>query len=149
MKTTEKVRGTSQDISSKARRIRTFIADDSPFMLVLLSRILTRDERFTIVGSATDGVKAFYRASMSHPDLVLMDTHMSGVDGAEVTRWLKQLKTAPIVFLVTSDDRPEVRRRSLNAGADAFFLKSDNLAVELRGAIQKFFPDHLAEKNGQ
>lgn len=126
--------------------IRTFMVDDSPFILVLLARILARDKRVLIVGSATEGQKAFQSVTMAHPDLVLMDLHMPGADGAEITRWLKQLRNPPIVLMVTSDDTPEARTRCLRAGADAFLVKDGDLAAELQAAIQNFFGKCLEKK---
>jgi len=134
------------DICSTDGTIRVFMVDDSPSMLVLLGRILARDERVLIVGSATEGHKAFQSASLAHPDLVLMDLHMPGADGAEITRWLKQLQNPPIVLMVTSDDSTEARTRCLRAGADAFLIKGEDLVVQLRTTIQKFFGEHLDER---
>lgn len=127
--------------------IRAFMVDDSPFMLVLLARLLAKDKRITVVGSASDGPRAFQLASMSRPDLVLMDLHMPGADGAEITRWLKQLRNPPILFVLTSDESPHARARSLAAGADAFLIKAEDLAVELPRAIEKFFGEGLQPKN--
>lgn len=121
------------------RAIRTFLADDSPFLLALLARVLAKDERITIVGSATDGRRAFQCACMSHPDLVLIDLHMAGSDSLEIARWLKQLRNPPIVIVITADDSRISRARSLAAGADAFLLKTEDLAVQLRRAIHNFF----------
>lgn len=129
----------SSDGHSVTRTIRTYLVDDSPFMLVLLARMLAKDERILIVGSVTDSQKAFQSALMARPDLVLMDLHMPGMDGVEVTRWLKQLQNPPAVFMVTSDESPHAQTRCLRAGADAFLVKSPNLAVQLERAIQKFF----------
>ena len=50
---------------------RTFLADDDPSMMALLGRILSTNERITIVGSAMDGRNALHSASISQPDLVL------------------------------------------------------------------------------
>jgi CheY-like chemotaxis protein len=130
-----------------AEPIRTFLADDDPSMIALLGRILSTNERITIVGSGMDGRNALDSASKSQPDLVLMDRHMPGLDGAEATRRLKQLPNPPIIFLVTSDDSPESRARSLNAGADAFLVKAADLAVQLNTAIQNSFTDEVVEKN--
>lgn len=119
--------------------VRTFILDDSPFMLALLARVLAKNKRITIVGSATDGRQAFQYALMSRPDLVLIDLHMPGLDGLEMTRWFKQLPHPPIIFVLTSDESPMSRTRSLAAGADAFLLKAEDLAVRLQTAIENFF----------
>jgi DNA-binding NarL/FixJ family response regulator len=122
------------------RTIRTFLAEDSPLLMALLARIVSQDERVLIVGSAADGQKALCNASTLVPDLVITDLHMPGMDGAEVARRLKQLPVPPTIIIVTSDDTPEARARSLAAGADAFFPKAPKLAPKLRSAVQEFFP---------
>ena len=128
--------------------IRTFLADGSPFMLALLGRILAKNDRIIFVGSATDGQKAVRSASTLHLDLAVLDLHMPGLDGAEATRLLKDLPNPPTVFVVSSDDSFEARTRSLALGADAFVVKSMDLAAELHTAIKNFFSDNLAENKG-
>lgn len=126
-------------LNNAPKSIRTFMLDDSPFMLALLARVLARSKRITIVGSATDGRQAFQFALMSRPHLILIDLHMPGLDGLEMTRWFKQLPHPPVVFVLTSDDSPMSRTRSLAAGADAFLLKVEDLGVRLQKAIENFF----------
>jgi CheY-like chemotaxis protein len=131
------------------RLIRTFLAEDSPLLMMLLARIVSKNQRVFIVGAATDGRKALGNASTLQPDLVITDLHMPGMDGAEVTRRLKQLPNPPIIFVVTSDDTPEARARSMAAGADAFLVKAGNLAPRLLSAIQEFFPDDLEPNDAE
>ncbi len=80
-----------------ARTIRTFLAEDCPMMLLRLARTLANDKRTLIIGSASDGRKAFGHASSLQPDLVMTDLHMPGLDGAEATRLLKQRPNPPIM----------------------------------------------------
>lgn len=132
-----------------ARTLRTFLAEDSPLLMALLARIVSKDERVFIVGSAVDGRKAVCNARSLQPDLVITDLHMPGLDGAEATRLLKQRPNPPIIFVVTSDDTPEARSKCLAAGADAFLVKAGNLAPQLRSAIQEFFPDDIDENDAE
>jgi CheY-like chemotaxis protein len=125
------------------RPIRTFLAEDSPLLMRLLAGILSKHQRVFIVGSAPDGGKALHNTSTLQPDLVLMDLHMPGLDGAEATRILKQRPNPPIICVVTSDDTPEARTRCRAAGADAFVVKAGNLAARLLSVIEEFFPDDL------
>jgi DNA-binding NarL/FixJ family response regulator len=125
------------------RTIRVFLAEDCPFFMPLLARIVSKNRRISIVGSAADGRKAFCHASTLQLDLVVTNLHMPGLDGAEVARRLKQLPNPPIVFIVTSDDTPEARAKCMAAGADAFLVKAANLVPQLLSAIQEFFPDDL------
>ena len=131
------------------RTIRTLLAEDSPLLMALLARIVTKNQRVFIVGSATNGQKALWNASTLQLDLVVTDLHMPGMDGAEATRRLKQLPTPPIIFVVTSDDTPEARARCLAAGADVFLVKAGNLAPRLLSAIQEFFPDDLEQNDAE
>ena len=126
----------------KAPPIHAFIAEDSLMTMALLTRILSKDERITVVGSATDGWEALCYASSLDPDLVLVDLHMPGLDGAEVARRLKRRPKPPTIFVVTSDDSPESRARCLTAGADAFLVKTKDLPARLHAAIQSFWPSH-------
>lgn len=131
------------------RAIRTFLAEDSPLLMALLAKIVSRDERVFIVGSATDGCKAVRNAPTLQPDLVITDLHMPGLDGAEAARHLKELPNPPIIFVATSDDTPEARARCMAAGADAFLAKVGNFAPRLLSAIQEFFPDDLDENEAE
>jgi DNA-binding NarL/FixJ family response regulator len=131
------------------RTIRTFLAEDSPLLMALLARIVWKEKRVLIVGSASNGHKAVCNAPTLQPDLVITDLHMPGLDGAEVARRLKQLANPPIIFVVTSDDTPEARARSIAVSADAFLLKAGNLAPRLLSAIQEFFPDDLEQNNAE
>jgi DNA-binding NarL/FixJ family response regulator len=113
--------------------------------MALLARIVSKDQRVMIVGSATDGRKAFRNASTLAPDLVITDLNMPGMDGGELTRRLKQLPNPPVVLVATADDTREAQQRCLMAGADAFLVKTDNLVSRLLVAIQELFPNHLPE----
>lgn len=126
--------------------IRTFLADDSPFNLLFLSRLLERDPRISIVGLATDGVHAIRSLSHAAVHLVLVDLHMPGLDGANTAWRLKQLPQPPRVLVVTSDDSPEARARVQMAGADGLLLKAPNLEVQLRTALQTLFHDAPASE---
>ena len=131
------------------RIIRTFLAEDSPFLMALLAKIVSKDKRVFIVGSATDGRKAVGNAPTLQPDLVITDLHMPGLDGAEVTRHLKQLPNPPVILVATGDDTSGAWARSMAAGADAFLVKAGNLAPRLLSAIQEFFPDDLEPNDAE
>lgn len=90
---------------------------------------LTRIEK--ILGSAgyrvtkaLDGIAAIRSAQTNHPDLVLLDQVMPGVDGCGVCALLKQDHSfhAPIVVLSGRTGEKDVKA-ALVAGADAFLAK--------------------------
>ena len=142
-RTVTRVTPAPKDDRFPARTVRTLLAEDSPVMMMLLARTLTSDRRTFIIGAACNGRKALGYASTLQPDLVVTDLHMPGLDGAEVTRHLKQQPNPPIIFVVTSDDTLEARARCVAAGADAFLVKGENLVTQLLATIKEFFPDDL------
>jgi DNA-binding NarL/FixJ family response regulator len=130
--------------SDDSQKIQTFLAHDSPVLMTLLARILSKDERVIIAGSANDGWKALCYASTLLPDLVIVGLHLPGLDGEKLVRNLKQQQNPPTIFVVTSDDSPETRAKCLAAGADAFLLKTKDLSVRLNAAVQGFWPRRSA-----
>jgi len=108
-------------------------------MLQALKGFLARDHRFEVVGTAGDGHQALLAAASLNPQLVLVDLHMPHLDGAGVTRCLKQFDNPPVVFIITSDDSIASRAVSAAAGADAFLVKSSNLPSQLKSKLQKWF----------
>jgi Response regulator containing a CheY-like receiver domain and an HTH DNA-binding domain len=120
-------------------RVRTLVVDDSPFMLKILAQILEAAGNFDLVGTATDGCKALRYVSMLSPDLVLMDIHMPGLNGVQVTRSIKQSEHSPVVILASSDDSSVTKTTAEEAGADAFVSKEGNLRNQLMGALQDLF----------
>ena len=126
------------------KKIQTFLAEDSPLVTSLLARILSKDERVIIAGSVADGWKALCYASTLQPDLVIVGLHLPGLDGEGLVRRLKLQQNPPIIFVVTSDDSPELRARCLTAGADAFLVKTKDLPARLHAAVQSFWPRRSA-----
>jgi len=105
---------------------------------------MAREEGFTVVGSATDGLQALRYASALAPELVLMGLRLSKLSGAQATRQIKQSINPPVVFMVGSDDGPSFRAMSESAGADAFVATSPDVEVSLRSRLQEWFSPRAA-----
>ena len=72
---------------------RIVVAEDEKEFLDALSRLLTADGRFDVVGRARNGREAVELARELGPDLLVMDIEMPVLDGIEATRLLQE--TAP------------------------------------------------------
>jgi CheY-like chemotaxis protein len=75
---------------------------------------------------AEDGAEALRVFEAEQPDAVISDLQMPGLDGAELTRVLRERggsRRIPIVVLSALDDEPS-RKAGLAAGADAWLVKS-------------------------
>lgn len=71
---------------------------------------------------AGDGLTALDKARNSHPDLILLDIMLPGMDGFEVCRILRQEMTTPILMLTARDDEID-RVVGLEVGADDYLTK--------------------------
>ena len=72
------------------------------------------------------------------PNFVFLDINMPGVDGTEILAYLRRepLLIPVPVFIVTSDDQPETRRKVMKLGATAMIIKPATIDV-LEDALTK------------
>lgn len=81
---------------------------------------------FDVVGEADTGELGVRMASELHPDLVLMDVNLPGIDGLEATRLIRSDNgDSPVVFVLSTYEAGDYRERATNAGAAAFIAKAD------------------------
>ncbi|OZG67459.1 DNA-binding response regulator [Bifidobacterium eulemuris] len=107
--------------------IRVSVIDDDPMICQAMSLILTdySSGRIHVVSTSTDGTAAVERARDEHPDVVLMDIAMPGMDGIDATRMLRSLSPAPHVLILTSLSPSNTVERAIEAGAEGFVSKTD------------------------
>ena len=74
------------------------------------------------VETVGDGQSALQSARNSHPDLILLDIMLPGIDGFEVCRILRQEMSTPILMLTARDDEID-RVVGLEVGADDYLTK--------------------------
>ncbi|MEV0292679.1 response regulator transcription factor [Nocardia sp. NPDC050710] len=103
--------------------IRVLIADDHGAIRAGLRMILDNAEGIEVVGEAADGDIAVTQARALHPDVVLMDVRMPGVDGITATERITADGLARVLILTTFD-LDEYVFRTLRAGASGYVLKS-------------------------
>jgi DNA-binding NarL/FixJ family response regulator len=124
--------------------IRVLIADDQALVRAGFRMILDGTADMTVVGEAADGLQALTVAGQTHPDVVLMDVRMPGIDGIEATRRLRAAHPPddpPYVIFLTTFDLDEYVYAGLRAGAAGFLLK-DTLADELLQAVRAVAGGH-------
>jgi two-component system response regulator AlgR len=84
--------------------LRVLIADDEPLAAERLQLLLARAEGAQLVGTAFDGDSAINLTDALHPDLLLLDIAMPGLDGIGVARALAAQEPSPAVVFVTAFD---------------------------------------------
>ena len=72
------------------------------------------------------------------PHFVCLDINMPGVDGTEILAYLRrEPRLIPVaVFVITSDDQPETRKKVMQLGATAMIIKPATIDV-LEDALKK------------
>jgi two-component system, LytTR family, response regulator AlgR len=86
------------------KSLRVLIADDEPLAAERLQLLLARADGAQLVGTASDGDSAIKLTEALHPDLLLLDIAMPGVDGIGVARALAAQNPSPAVVFVTAFD---------------------------------------------
>ena len=119
---------------------RILVVDDEPQILRALGTNLKA--RGYEVDLAPTGEAALTLAARHHPDLVILDLGLPGIDGIEVIQGLRGWTQVPIVVLsVREGERDKVA--ALDAGADDYVTKPfgmDELLARLRAALRRAAP---------
>jgi len=103
--------------------IRVLLVDDQHLVREGFARLLRDVEDIDVVGEAADGATAVELARATHPDVVLMDVRMPGMDGVEATAHVVRECPETRVLVLTTFDLDEAVHRALQAGASGFLLK--------------------------
>jgi DNA-binding NarL/FixJ family response regulator len=117
--------------------IRVVLADDQVLVRAGFRLLLDIEDGFEVCGEAANGTEAIRLAHEQHPDIVVMDVRMPGLDGLAATR---QITADPAlagvkVLVLTTFDVDEYVFEALRSGASGFLLK-DTEPVELLRALR-------------
>jgi DNA-binding NarL/FixJ family response regulator len=117
--------------------IRVLIADDQVLVRSGFRLIVDAADDMSVVGEVGDGAGAVAAARAQHPDVVLMDIRMPGIDGIEATRRITRHPdtSSSRVLVLTTFDLDEYVFAALRAGASGFLLK-DTSPEDLLAAIR-------------
>jgi DNA-binding NarL/FixJ family response regulator len=115
--------------------IRVLLVDDQSLLRMGFRLILEAVPDMEVVGEAADGASGVIMASALHPDVVLMDVRMPGMDGIKATASIIEAGPASKVLILTTFDLDQYVFAGLKAGASGFMLK-DAPPAELLAAIR-------------
>ncbi|MDN6554193.1 MAG: response regulator transcription factor [Bifidobacterium mongoliense] len=113
--------------------VKVLIVDDQELVRVGFAMVIDSQDDLQVVGQAGDGAQAVELVRQLHPDVVLMDVRMPGMDGIEATKRIGAMQRAETpddgqsrptrVIVLTTFDLDEYVMAAIHAGASGFLLK--------------------------
>jgi DNA-binding NarL/FixJ family response regulator/uncharacterized protein involved in exopolysaccharide biosynthesis len=104
--------------------IRILLVDDQNTFREALRAMLKPATDIEVVGIASDGYAAIESVGIVHPDVVLIDMEMPGLNGIQATRKICEDYTDVKVLIFSMHDGDEYVSQSLSAGAMGYLLKN-------------------------
>src|SRR3970282_1388114 len=114
---------------------RVLVVDDDVKTVELVKLYLNRDGYRVL--TAYDGLEALRLAQEAHPDLIVLDLMLPGMDGLEICRTIREESDVPIIML-TARTTDEDKLTGLSLGADDYVTKPFSpreLAARVRAGL--------------
>lgn len=105
------------------RPVKLLLVDDHPIVRSGLRMLFLSEPGMTIVGEASSGQEAIEAVQRLHPDVVIMDVSMPGMNGIEATRRIKAAHPETAVLALTMYEDEQYFFEMLNAGASGYIPK--------------------------
>ena len=106
--------------------ITVVLVDDHHATRVLLRQFIELDGRLAVVGEAATGSEGIAVVGREHPDAVILDKkEMPEMTGTQALPELVRILPPVIIVMYSSDPRIKTKQFALEAGAHAYFAKSD------------------------
>jgi DNA-binding NarL/FixJ family response regulator len=113
--------------------VQVLICDDQETFRAAAREVVNATKGFEVVGESVTGEDSLLAAGRLHPDLVLMDVQLPGMDGLEASRRIRAAYPQVAVLLLSTYDPEDFAQRIPGSGAIAFIPKA------------AFGPDRLTE----
>lgn len=123
--------------------LRILIAEDHAPTRELIREYLAQEPRLKVIAETADGAEAVTLTEQHHPDLVLMDLVLKGMNGLKATQLIKKLCPTTEVIILTSyedEDLRERARQSPDLPATAFLSKRE-IPLRLLWVINSLLKD--------
>lgn len=137
-----------------SKPIRILLADDHHVVRMGLASLFDFESDLEICGVAEDGEQVVEAYRQHHPDVVLMDLRMPGIDGVEAARLIRAKDPRARILLLSAFDTDHDISRAIHAGAAGYLVKNappDELIRAIRAIHrgENYFPDQIAARMGE
>lgn len=124
-----------EDTAETRKQITILLVDDHAVIRQGLAMLLNEEPDLVVVGEADSGPAALDAVKRLHPDVVVMDFTMPGMDGDVATRRIKRDNPGVRIVGLSMHAESDAPERMLEAGADVYLPKtgpSDNVIAAIR-----------------
>lgn len=118
------------------KKITVLLVDDHSLVRRGFRRMLEDEPDMEVVGEAGDGEESIKLATKLHPQVVVMDCALPGMNGLEATRQIVQLSPDTSVLMLSMHSESTWVRQAVEAGAKGYVLKNA-MDLELGAAIRR------------
>jgi len=115
--------------------VRVVVADDHPMYRYGLSAVLEHVDSIEVVASVGDGSQLLKAVAEHHPDVVVTDLGMPGLDGVQATKVLLNDQPGLAVLVLTMHEDDEHLFAALRAGARGYLVKGAGGEEIVRGVM--------------
>jgi two-component system NarL family response regulator len=106
------------------QKIRILIVDDHYFVRVGLAECIHMESDMEVVGHASNGSHAVQEYRRTHPDILLVDLLLPGMDGIEVITAIRRESSEAKAIVLSTYHGDEDIYRAFQSGANGYLLKS-------------------------
>jgi len=107
--------------------IRLLLVDDEARVRRGLRMCMSGEPDFEVIGEAEEGGAAVFLTTELHPDVVVLDLHMRGIDGFEAAKQIAESEPSARVVILSLQDDSGARKEALASGASAFVGKQEGI----------------------
>ncbi len=114
-------------------KIKVIIADDNWEFCQILSKFISSQEEFHVLGIAKDGLEALELIEREKPDILILDIIMPHLDGLGVLERMREtnLENFPKVIILSAVGQDKITKSAIELGADYYMVKPFDFKIFL------------------
>lgn len=121
--------------------ITLVLAEDHHIVRQGIHSLLEAEADFKVIGEVSDGLEAVRMVDKLHPDILVLDLMMGGLNGLEVARQVSKQSPKTAIVVLSMYNNEAYVLEALRAGAKGYVLK-DSTAAELVKSIREAIIGH-------
>lgn len=104
---------------------RVLVVDDYEPWRRHACSLLRKQAELEVIGEVSDGLEAVQKAQKLQPDLILLDLGLSGLNGIEAARRIRECAPKAKILFVTTNSSWDIAEEALSTGAQGYIVKED------------------------